>query len=132
MQIKIYRLFVPVAVWCTRRSDITLQREMNLAEGVPAPMTAEELRRLIDTGQAAPAERGSYCVQFGGGGHYFSDHRGALAYLCTRWGGEFIMRHLDDAVERAAHRRIIAIFEARLEAEKWQNRANPGGGDTQC
>ena len=79
-----YRLFVPVAVWYTRRSDITLQREMNLAEGVPAPMTAEELR------------------------------------------------HLDDAVERAAHRRVIAIFEARLEAEKWQNRANPGGGDTQC
>ena len=24
MQIKIYRLFVPVAVWYTRRSDITL------------------------------------------------------------------------------------------------------------
>ena len=101
MQIKIYRLFVPVAVWYTRRSDITLQREMNLAEGVPAPMTAEELRRLIDTGQAAPAERGSFCVQFGGGGHYFDDRRAALAYLCTRWGGEFIMRHLDDAVERA-------------------------------
>lgn len=96
------------------------------------PRSEDDLRRLIDTGQAAPAVRGSYCVQFGGGGHYFNDHRAALAYLCTRWGGEFILRHLDDAVERAAHRRVIAIFEARLEAKRRQNRANPGGGDTQC
>lgn len=120
-------IFVPCATWRTRRGEVELQRELCCL-----PRSEDDLRRLINTGQAAPAERGSYCVQFGGGGHYFDDRRAALAYLCTRWGGEFILRHLDDAVERAAHRRVIAIFEARLEAEKWQNRANPGGGDTQC
>lgn len=91
-------IFVPCATWRTRRGEVELQRELCCL-----PRSEDDLRRLIDTGQAAPAERGSYCVQFGGGGHYFDDHR-----------------------------RVIAIFEARLEAEKWQNRANPGGGDTQC
>ena len=101
---QIYRLFLPVATWRTRRGEVELQRELCCL-----PRSENDLRRLINTGQAAPAERGSYCVQFGGGGHYFDDRRAALAY-----------------------RRVIAIFEARLEAEKWQNRANPGGGDTQC
>ena len=82
-----YRLFMPVAEWYTRRSDITLQREMNLAEGVPAPMTAEELRHLIDTGQAFPAPAWGYCVQYGGSGRYFltMSRLGTLRALAQRF-----------------------------------------------
>lgn len=129
---RIYRLFVPVAVWYTRRSDITLQREMNLAEGVPAPLTAEELRHLIDTGQAFPAPAWGYCVQYGGSGRYFPDHVAALEYLCKRWRGEFILRHLGEAVDYAAKLRPAAMAEAARLADLWRNTAETGGGDTQC
>ena len=114
---RIYRLFVPVAVWYTRRSDITLQREMNLAEGVPAPMNAEELRHLIDTGRAFPAPAWGYCVQYGGSGRYFPDHVAALEYLCKRGREDFILRHLDEAVDYAAKLRPAAMAEAAVTPE---------------
>lgn len=127
-----YRLFVPVAAWYTRRSDITLQREMNLAEGVPAPLTAEELRHLIDTGQAFPAPAWGYCVQYGGSGRYFPDHVAALEYLCKRWRKDFILRHLDEAVDYAAKLRPAAMAEAARLADLWRNTAETGGGDATC
>lgn len=127
-----YRLFLPVAVFYTRRSDIVLQRALCLAEDAAAPLTVEDLRHLIDTGQAFPAEGGSYCVQFGGSGRYFDTGREALAYLCKRWRPAFIVRNLESAMDYAAHQHPAAMQEAAQLAHLWQNRAKPGGGDANC
>ena len=132
MSYSTYRLFMPVAVWYTRRSDITLQREMNLAEGVPAPLTAEELRHLIDTGQAFPAPARANTEQYGGSGRYFPDHVAALEYLCKRWRKDFILRHLNEAVDYAAKLRPAAMAEAARLADLWRNTAETGGGDATC
>lgn len=78
------RIFIPVAVWHTPRGDVELQREINPAR---MPNNLDELRQLIDADAVEPARRGSFCVQFGGSGHYFDDHADALAYLCKRWRG---------------------------------------------
>lgn len=127
-----YRLFIPVTVFYTRRSDITLQRELWLAEGAPVPMTAEELRHLIDTGQAFPAAYGGYCVQYGGSGRYFPDHVSALEYLCKRWRPAFIVRNLESAMDYAAKLRPSAMAEAARLADLWRNTAETGGGDAKC
>lgn len=116
-----YRLFVPVAVWRTGRGEVELQREIQIDPDAAAPLTVDDLRALIDTGQAFPAVRGSYCVQFGGGGKYFNSAGEALAYLCHRWRQSFILRHIDKAVDAAAARRPAAVAEARRLAEYWQN-----------
>ena len=126
MQNPSYRLFLPVAVWRTSRGPVTLQREMRLAENTAAPLTAEALRQMIDTGQALPAPAWGYCVQFGGSGRYFERHVDALDYLCRRWRRDFILRHLDEAVDAAAEQRPAAMAEA---AHMWQNQAEPGGGE---
>ena len=63
-----------------------------------------------------PARRGSFCVQFGGSGHYFDDHADALAYLCKRWRGSFITKHLEEACTLAATRQPAALVAARKRA----------------
>lgn len=120
------RIFVPVAIWRTPRGEVELQRELT-PEYMPRNMT--ELRRMIATEAVEPAPRGSYCVQFGGGGHYFESHTDALAYLCKRWRGSFIIKHLDDACALAATRQPAALAEARRRARMWQKQAEPRGGD---
>lgn len=127
-----YRLFLPLANFYTRRSEIVLQREINLTEGIPAPRSVEELRHLLDSGQAFPAERGSYCVQYGGNGRYFTTGKDALDYLCTRWRPAFIVRNLEDAMSYAARQCPEALADAAVWAEKRQNRAKAGGGDMNC
>ena len=109
------RLFIPVAVWHTPRGDVELQREINPAR---LPADLNELRRMLDAGTVEPARRGSFCVQFGGSGHYFDDHADALAYLCKRWRGSFITKHLEDA---------CALAAARKRARMWQNMEILGG-----
>lgn len=116
------RLFFPIAVWRTRRGEITLQREL-----ITAPDTVEELRELITAQAVEPAERGSYCVQFAGGGHYFSDYHDTLEYLCRRWGERFILRNLDKALTLAATRQDAALAEAHEHAKLWQNLEKAGG-----
>lgn len=118
------RLFMPVAVWHTPRGDVELQREINPA---CLPVNLDELRRMLDAGTVEPARRGSFCVQFAGSGHYFDDHADALAYLCRRWRGSFIVNHLDDACARAAARQPAALAEAQDWARMWQNMENRGG-----
>ena len=132
MPTQIYRLFLPVATWRTSRGDVTLQREMRLVENAPAPLTADDLRQLINTGQALPAPAWGYCVQFAGSGRYFDDHAAALEYLCKRWRKDFILHHLDDAVAYAAEQRPAAMAEAAQLAHMWQNPAEAGGGDAGC
>lgn len=118
------RLFMPVAVWHTPRGDVELHREINPA---CLPVNLDELRRMLDAGTVEPARRGSFCVQFAGSGHYFDDHADALAYLCRRWRGSFIIKHLDDACARAAARQPAALAEAQDWARMWQNMENRGG-----
>lgn len=122
-----YRLFFPVAVWRTRRGDVLLQCELRLPDGASVPLTADDLRRAIDTGQTLPAPAWGYCVQFGGSGRYFTTHTAALSYLCHRWRKAFILRHLDDAVAAAAELQPAALAEAAALAEMWQNQALSGG-----
>lgn len=118
------RLFIPVAVWHTPRGDVELQREINPAR---LPADLNELRRMLDAGTVEPARRGSFCVQFAGSGHYFDDHADALAYLCKRWRGSFITKHLEDACARAARRQPAALAEAQDWARMWKNMENRGG-----
>lgn len=127
-----YRLFIPVAQFYTRRGDVTLQRALCLAEDAAAPLTAEDLRHLIDTGQAFPADGKSYCVQFGGSGRYFATGREALEYLCKRWRPAFIVRNLESAMDYAATQRPSAMAEAARLAHLWRNTAETGGGDARC
>lgn len=122
------RLFIPVAVWHTPRGDVELQREINPAR---LPADSNDLRRMLDAGTVEPARRGSFCVQFGGGGHYFDSHADALAYLCRRWRGSFIVNHLDDACARAARRQPAALAEAQDWARMWQNMENRGGEESE-
>ena len=109
---------MPVAVWRTPRGDVELQREINPAR---LPADLNDLRQLIDADAVEPARRGSYCVQFAGSGHYFDDHADALAYLCKRWRGGFITKHLEDACALAATRQPAALAAARKRARMWQN-----------
>lgn len=118
------RLFMPVAIWRTRRGAVELQREINPAR---MPDSLDDLRQLIDADAVEPARRGSYCVQFGGSGHYFDDRADALAYLCKRWRGSFITKHLEDACALAATRQPAALAEAQEWARMWQNMENLGG-----
>lgn len=111
------RIFVPVAIWRTPRGEVELQREINPAR---LPADLNDLRRMLDAGTVEPARRGSFCVQFGGSGHYFDDHADALAYLCKRWRGSFITKHLEDACALAATRQPAALAEAQEWAKKWQ------------
>lgn len=118
------RIFIPVAVWHTPRGDVELQREINPAR---LPADLNDLRRMLDAGTVEPARRGSFCVQFAGSGHYFDDHADALAYLCKRWRGSFITKHLEDACALAAMRQPAALAEAQDWARMWQNMENRGG-----
>ena len=118
------RLFMPVAIWRTRRGAVELQREINPAR---MPDSLDDLRQLIDADAVEPARRGSYCVQFGGSGHYFDDRADALAYLCKRWRGSFITKHLEDACALAATRQPAALAEAQEWTRMWQNMENLGG-----
>lgn len=118
------RIFIPVAVWHTPRGDVELQREINPAQ---LPADLNDLRRMLDAGTVEPARRGSFCVQFGGSGHYFDDHADALAYLYKRWRGSFITKHLEDACALAATRQPAALAAARKRARMWQNMEILGG-----
>lgn len=118
------RLFIPVAVWHTPRGDVELQREINPAR---MPNNLDELRQLIDADAVEPARRGSFCVQFAGSGHYFDERADALAYLCKRWRGSFITKHLEDACALAATRQPAALVAARKRARMWQNMEILGG-----
>lgn len=123
-----YRLYLPVANWYTRRSDIELQRVLVLAPEATPPRTVEELRHLVDTGQVAPAPGKNFCVNYGGTGHYFDTHGEALAYICHRWGTARILNHLDEATEYAATQRPAALALARDPSLFWQKSAESGGG----
>ena len=118
------RIFIPVAVWHTPRGDVELQREINPAR---LPADLNDLRRMLDAGTVDPARRGSFCVQFAGSGHYFDDHADALAYLCKRWRGSFITKHLEDACALAATRQPAALAEAQKRAGMWKIMENSGG-----
>ena len=118
------RIFMPVAIWRTRRGEVELQRGINPA---CLPVNLDELRRMLDAGTVEPARRGSFCVQFAGSGHYFDDHADALAYLCKRWRGSFITKHLEDACALAATRQPAALVAARKRARMWQNMEILGG-----
>ena len=118
------RLFIPVAVWHTPRGDVELQREINPAR---LPADLNELRRMLDAGTVEPARRGSYCVRYRDNGHYFNDRRDALLYLCKRWRGSFITKHLEDACALAATRQPAALVAARKRARMWQNMEILGG-----
>lgn len=118
------RIFMPVAIWRTRRGEVELQREINPA---CLPVNLDELRQLIDADAVEPARRGSFCVQFAGSGHYFDERADALAYLCKRWRGSFITKHLEDACALAATRQPAALVAARKRARMWQNMEILGG-----
>lgn len=118
------RLFIPVAVWRTRRGAVELQREVNPAR---MPDSLAELRQLIDADAVEPARRGSYCVRYRDNGHYFNDRRDALLYLFSLLGEEYVVSHLDDACARAARRQPAALAEAQDWARMWQNMENRGG-----
>ena len=118
------RIFMPVAVWRTTRGDVELQRCIDPAR---MPNNLDDLRQLIDADAVEPARRGSYCVQFAGSGHYFDERADALAYLCKRWRGSFITKHLEDACALAATRQPAALVAARKRARMWQNMEILGG-----
>lgn len=118
------RLFIPIATWRTRRGVVELQRCIDPAR---APDSLADLRRMLDAGTVEPARRGSFCVQFAGSGHYFDDHADALAYLCKRWRGSFITKHLEDACALAATRQPAALAEAQKRAGMWKIMENSGG-----
>ena len=118
------RIFMPVAVWRTPRGDVELQRCIDPAR---MPNNLDELRQIIDADAVEPARRGSYCVQFAGSGHYFDERADALAYLCKRWRGSFITKHLEDACALAATRQPAALVAARKRARMWQNMEILGG-----
>ena len=118
------RIFMPVAVWRTPRGDVELQRCIDPAR---MPNNLDDLRQLIDADAVEPARRGSYCVQFAGSGHYFDERADALAYLCKRWRGSFITKHLEDACALAATRQPAALAAARKRARMWQNMEILGG-----
>lgn len=118
------RLFLPVAIWRTPRGDVELQRCIDPAR---MPNNLDELRQLIDADAVEPARRGSFCVQFAGSGHYFDERADALAYLCKRWRGSFITKHLEDACALAAMRQPAALVAARKRARMWQNMEILGG-----
>lgn len=118
------RIFMPVAVWRTPRGDVELQRCIDPAR---MPNNLDELRQIIDADVVEPARRGSFCVQFAGSGHYFDERADALAYLCKRWRGSFITKHLEDACALAATRQPAALVAARKRARMWQNMEILGG-----
>lgn len=118
------RIFIPVAVWHTPRGDVELQRCIDPAR---MPNNLDELRQLIDADAVEPARRGSFCVQFAGSGHYFDERADALAYLCKRWRGNFITKHLEDACALAATRQPAALAEAQKRAGMWKIMENSGG-----
>ena len=91
------------------------------------PNNLDDLRQLIDADAVEPARRGSFCVQFAGSGHYFDERADALAYLCKRWRGSFITKHLEDACALAATRQPAALVAARKRARMWQNMEILGG-----
>lgn len=128
MSYSTYRLFMPVGIWYTRRSDIELQRELWLSGNSPPPATLAELAAMIDTGQIIPAPRFGYCVQYGGIGKYFERREDALEYMCKRWKKDFILRHLDEAVAYADTQRPARLLEARRLAMLWKNEEDSGGG----
>ncbi len=99
------RCFVPVLIYKTRRGEVVLQREVT-----PAPRTVEHLRQLMAEGKLQGAQWGSYCVQFGGNGHYFSNQAEALEYLCKRWGEARILRGFDKAIALAEKRLPEALL----------------------
>ncbi len=117
------RLFLPIAIWRTPRGEVTLQRELNSSH---LPVNLEDLRRMIESETVEPAPRGSYCIQFGGGGRYFDSHEDALDYLCRRWRSSFIINHLDAACALAATRQPAALAHARNRAHLWQKQAKGG------
>ena len=123
-----YRLFMPVGIWYTRRSDIELQRELWLSGSASPPSTVAELAAMIYAGQIIPAPRFGYCVQYGGSGKYFDSREDALEYLCKRWRKDFILRHRDEAVDYAATQRPARLLEARRLAMLWKNEEDSGGG----
>lgn len=118
------RLFLPVAIWRTRRGDVELQREINPAR---MPDSLDELRQLIDADAVEPARRGSYCVRYRENGHYFNDRREALVYLFSLLGEEYVVSHLDGACNRAARRQPAALAEAQKRAGMWKIMENSGG-----
>lgn len=118
------RLFMPVAIWRTRRGAVELQREINPAR---MPDSLDDLRQLIDADAVEPARWGSYCVRYRDNGHYFNDRRDALLYLFSLLGEEYVVSHLDEACKRAAHRQPAALAEAQDWARMWQNMENRGG-----
>ena len=118
------RLFMPVAIWRTRRGDVELQREINPAR---MPDSLDELRQLINTDAVEPARRGSYCVRYRENGHYFNDRREALVYLFSLLGEEYVVSHLDGACNRAARRQPAALAEAQKRAGMWKIMENSGG-----
>ena len=118
------RIFMPVAVWRTPRGDVELQRCIDPAR---MPNNLDELRQIIDADAVEPARRGSFCVQFACSGHYFDERADALAYLCKRWRGSFITKHLEDACALAATRQPAALVAARKRARMWQNMEILGG-----
>ena len=118
------RLFIPVAVWRTRRGAVELQREVNPAR---MPDSLAELRQLIDADAVEPARRGSYCVRYRANGHYFNARRDALLYLFSLLGEEYVVSHLDEACNRAARRRPAALAAAQDWTGKWKNMEILGG-----
>ena len=83
---------------------------------------------MIYAGQIIPAPRFGYCVQYGGSGKYFDSREDVLEYLCKRWRKDFILRHLDEAVDYAATQRPARLLEARRLAMLWKNEEDSGGG----
>ena len=120
---------MPVAVWRTPRGDVELQRCIDPAR---MPNNLDELRQIIDADAVEPARRGSFCVQFAGSGHYFDERADALAYLCKRWRGSCITKHLEDACALAATRQPAALVAARKRARMWQIMEILGGEEPDC
>ena len=118
------RLFLPVAIWRTRRGEVELQRELNPAR---LPINLDDLRRMIEADTVEPAPRGSYCVRYQGKGRYYNTRREALAYLVAMLGDDFTLKHLDAACALAATRQPAALTEARKWARMWKNMENQGG-----
>lgn len=118
------RLFLPVAIFRTRRGEVELQREINPAR---LPRNVEGLRRQIAAGTVEPAQRGGYCVRYAGQGRYFTARRDALVELVGLLGADFTLKALDAAVDLAATRQPAALAEARKWARMWQNMEILGG-----
>lgn len=117
------RLFLPVAVWRTRRGEVELQRELSPAR---MPANLDDLRRMIAADTVGAAPRGSYCIRYLGKGHYYTNRRDALAYLVALLGDDFTLKHLDAACALAATRQPAALAKARKWARMWQNPAKGG------